>query len=186
MSLTAYAKRRGVSKMAVSKAVASGRLKKSVVRDARGRPRIADPGLADREWKASTDLSRAPGYVRERADARAGKGGGREQLPTEPVISTDGIPSAELGMNLTEATTIEKIWKAKQAELKFRKEARELIPRVEHLKSHAKIILPAREKLLGLPVRARQALPHLSAADVRVLEGLVREVLEELSETPVA
>jgi hypothetical protein len=41
MSLTAYAARRGVSPKAVSKAVAAGRLDKSVVRDEHGAPKIA-------------------------------------------------------------------------------------------------------------------------------------------------
>ncbi|HEY3450934.1 MAG TPA: hypothetical protein VGK67_31550 [Myxococcales bacterium] len=36
-------------------------------------------------------------------------------------------------------------------------------------------------KLLALPSRARQQLPHLSAADVDVLDGIVRETLEALA-----
>jgi hypothetical protein len=43
------------------------------------------------------------------------------------------------------------------------------------------MVLQARTTLLGLPTRARQRLPHLGAADLVVLEGLVREVLEELA-----
>jgi hypothetical protein len=52
--LTAYAARRRVSPKAVSKAVATGRLSASVVRDEHGQPKIADPDLADREWEANT------------------------------------------------------------------------------------------------------------------------------------
>ena len=54
ISLTDYAKRRGVSTRAVSKAVATGRLSKSIARDKHGQPKIADIELADREWEANT------------------------------------------------------------------------------------------------------------------------------------
>jgi hypothetical protein len=67
MTLGAYAKHRGCSKNAVSKAIKRGRLKLSVVHDAAGQPKIADAALADREWTQNTDLSRAPGDVKERA-----------------------------------------------------------------------------------------------------------------------
>jgi hypothetical protein len=49
MSLAAYANRRGVSAVAVLKAVTTGWLAESVVKDARGAPKIGDPELADRE-----------------------------------------------------------------------------------------------------------------------------------------
>lgn len=53
LTLTAYAKRRGVSVKAVSKAIADGRLRDSVTRVGRA-PKIADAALADREWDANT------------------------------------------------------------------------------------------------------------------------------------
>src|ERR1700760_341605 len=53
MSQAEYARRRGVSKEAVSKAIAQGRLRAStMVVD--GRAKIADPDLADQEWDAAT------------------------------------------------------------------------------------------------------------------------------------
>jgi hypothetical protein len=54
ISLSAYARHRGVTPAAVQKAVATGRLRASVARDDRGAPRIADVELADREWSART------------------------------------------------------------------------------------------------------------------------------------
>jgi phage terminase Nu1 subunit (DNA packaging protein) len=42
-----------------------------------------------------------------------------------------------------------------------------------------------RTKLLGIPARAKQVLPHLTVGDIVELEGLVREALEELA-GPVA
>lgn len=65
ISLRAYGRRRGVSVQAVSRAIATERLRESVVWR-RGIPKIADPDLADREWTSNTDLSRAPDYVKAR------------------------------------------------------------------------------------------------------------------------
>jgi phage terminase Nu1 subunit (DNA packaging protein) len=49
LSLRAFAKRQGVTENAVRKAVASGRLSKSLG-SVKGKPFIADPELADAEW----------------------------------------------------------------------------------------------------------------------------------------
>jgi phage terminase Nu1 subunit (DNA packaging protein) len=51
MSLRAFGRARDVSLMAVQKAIRSGRLNRSVGRDARG-SYIADPALAEVEWDA--------------------------------------------------------------------------------------------------------------------------------------
>lgn len=65
MSLRAYARRKGVAPSAVVNAVRRERLVKSVVY-VKGQPKIADADLADAEWRQNTDLSRAPGFVKER------------------------------------------------------------------------------------------------------------------------
>ena len=69
MSLRGYARRRNVSAEAVSKAVARGRLRRSV-QILNGQPKIADPDLADQEWVENTQ---------RRADHR--EGGGRQMRP---------------------------------------------------------------------------------------------------------
>lgn len=56
LSFRGYAKRRGVSPEAVSKAVETGRI--STVNDVQGRRKI-DPEVADIQWKAKTDALQA-------------------------------------------------------------------------------------------------------------------------------
>jgi phage terminase Nu1 subunit (DNA packaging protein) len=176
MSQRAYGKRRGVSHVAVQRAVNSGRLRASVNEDGQ----IVDPDLADREWDAATDLSKAPGYVRERAAARAAP------APAFDVVGvigpeTDAPPSARAGMTLAEASAVEKVWKARQAELNYRQDAGELVPARDVDAKLQDVFRTCRTKLLGLPSRARQALPHLTVADLGTIENLVREALEELA-----
>lgn len=187
MSLRTYAKRRGVTAMAVSKAVASGRLKASVVRDARGAPKIADPELADREWEAATDLSKAPGYVKARSAARerapgSGTGGAVPSMPLPPLGGADDAGGAvHLGMSLADASAAEKVWKARLAELDYRERSGELVNAKEMASRLTDVFTRCRTRLLGIPTRARQQLPHLTVPDIGVLDSLVREALEELA-----
>lgn len=51
LSLRAFARRKRVDEKAVRKAVTSGRLSRSIGKDAKGRPFVADVKLADEEWK---------------------------------------------------------------------------------------------------------------------------------------
>jgi phage terminase Nu1 subunit (DNA packaging protein) len=41
--------------------------------------------------------------------------------------------------------------------------------------------MTCRNKLLGIPTRAKQRLPGLTTADVLILDALIREALEALS-----
>jgi hypothetical protein len=50
LSLRAFAKRQGVTENAVRKAVASGRLSRSIGRDKARKPFVKDPELGDAEW----------------------------------------------------------------------------------------------------------------------------------------
>jgi phage terminase Nu1 subunit (DNA packaging protein) len=182
LSVRAYARRRGVSHTAVSKAIDSGRLKLSVVRDERGQPKIADPALADREWTAGTDLSKAPGYVKERASAARAAA----PAPRAPGVPRASAPPADAeeepaNLNLAEESAREKFWRANLAELDFRKRSGELVDAKEWEAKLADVFTRIRVRLLGLPTRAKQQLPHLSVTDFGTLDGLVREALEELA-----
>jgi hypothetical protein len=185
MTLTAYAKRRGVSAMTVSRAVKKGRLRASVVRDENGDPKIGDPDLADREWESNTDYTDAPQRAPNTPPSAA------VQPPPVPTFSkppdpADDEPRDPPEVQPSDATIAtsaarEKHWKAKLAELKYREEAGELIPAADVERRLIETFTSSKTKLLGVPSRARQALPHLSVADIGVLEGLVREALEDLA-----
>jgi phage terminase Nu1 subunit (DNA packaging protein) len=75
-------------------------------------------------------------------------------------------------------------WAAEAARAEFEQAKREqqFVPVAEVAQRWAGIVLHARTALLGLPMRARQRLPHLSASDAVVLDGMVREALEGLAE----
>lgn len=132
---------------------------------------IVDPDLADREWDRKTDLSRAPVYVRERAAARS---------PAAPAVA-EADDDGEAVLDMADASAREKHWRAKLAELKFKEAAGELVPAAGVKAELESVFRSCRTKLLGIPSRARAAMPGLSLADVAKIEAFVREALEDLA-----
>lgn len=204
MTLRDYAKHReerglvGKSVQAVSKAIKGGRLVKSVVRDHRGEPKIADPELADREWAAGTDYSKAPGKVKVAAEPprrttspppELGPGDPLAPGPIAPplpsgapsVSAMDGEVEEPTDLSLTRESAREKFWKAHQAELEFRKRAKELVEAKEVRGKLVEVFGSCRTKLLGVPSRARAADPTLTTPQLAIFEALVREALEDLA-----
>jgi phage terminase Nu1 subunit (DNA packaging protein) len=154
-SLTAFARWMRVDEKAVRKARAAGRLSDQVVGRVKGRPVVLDPVKAKAEWAAHT---------RPRIDSRK---------PT---------PADEKPSELAIATLRERTARAEAFELETARKKGLLVSAVEVERRWATIGAQLRSGLLGLPTRARQRLPHLSAKDVLVLDRLVREVLEELAD----
>jgi len=83
-------------------------------------------------------------------------------------------------MTLAEASALEKEWKAKLAQLDFEERSGKLVPAEEVVAKWVELITISKTKLLAVPGKAKARLPKLTAADVRVLDQLIREALEEL------
>lgn len=178
-SMRAYARHRNVSATAVHRAIESGRLSTCVVRDAGGKFRgITDLELADREWAATTDLTKAPMSVIVRTE--------QLQQPSDeapaPAEDSPGDPPADPDrMSLSDATAREKHWKAKTAELEYKKRIGELVDAKEVEARMLDEYSECRTKLLGIARKAKAALPHLTPVDVVTIDNLVREALEVLA-----
>jgi phage terminase Nu1 subunit (DNA packaging protein) len=81
---------------------------------------------------------------------------------------------------MADASTREKHWRALKAELDYKRAAGELVDAAAIQARIVEIFTTCRTKLLGLPTKAKQRLPHLALADVSALDDVVRESLEEL------
>jgi len=163
MSLRKYAKRVGVSPEAVSQAIARHRLHLSVVL-VDGKPKIADPELADREWADNTDLSRAPDYVK----ARAG------YVPSQE--SSNGGPT------VAEAAAREKTTRANMAELEYLVKAGRLVSAQDVEFRLVEMVNAAREAILAVPSKFKSLTPTLTHADLAILQQLLTKALEMLAE----
>lgn len=207
LSLGEYAAHRaelglvGQSKTMVSKKIKAGVLVKSVVRDHNGHPKIANAELADREWAAGTDYTKAPTVVKEASSSAPRRA---RLAPPEPAPSADGDPLApgpipppapsgspsvsamdEVqepdDLSLTREAAREKFWKAHQAEMEFRKRAKELVEAKEVDGKLVELFSSCRNKLRGIPSRARQEDPTLTPVQIAIFEKLIHEALVDLS-----
>lgn len=173
MSLTAYAKRRGVSTVAVSKAIATGRLRESVIM-VDGQPKIRDPEFADREWEANTrprvDQQPAPGAA-PKAKATAAADPDADQVPDY----FESRARREAAAARREAAL------AELAELDVDERKGELVPTVEARADVIDKFTIVKTRILGVPTRVAQRLPHVAAQVVPVLDELLREALDELA-----
>lgn len=184
LTLTAYAKRRGVSTVAVSKAVASGRLNESVVRDDKGVPRVVDPDLADREWEANT---------RHRIDREIRQGTPPPQQSGDENSSNlivdagaspapDTIPDYNTSRARREAAAARReAILADMAQLDLDERRGELVQADKAEADKVADYTTVRARMMGIPSRIAQRLPHLAAEIVPIAEELIREGLEELS-----
>jgi hypothetical protein len=84
--------------------------------------------------------------------------------------------------NLATASAREKHWRAELAELNYKQRAGELVNAAEMTAAMADAFSTVRTKLLGLPSKAKQQLPHLTLAELATLDEIVREALEGLSQ----
>lgn len=191
-----WRKRRGLSggsHVAVGNAVRSGRLRESVDADRR----IIDVALADAEWVANTDLSEAPvavvaAHARVEAPPREEPASVPGESPRATAVRKSGSsaaapqiagspePVAVLGASLSENNAAKVYWQARQAELKFRREAGELVPVAEVRGELETVFRTCQTRLLGIPTRAvSDGLVDVSGA--ARLEALIREALEDLA-----
>jgi phage terminase Nu1 subunit (DNA packaging protein) len=157
---SALARYLAVSRVAVSKAIKKGRFVESLTtRD--GRPWFTDFVVAEREWHANVDRSRAPGAV-------------KDQAAGEDEDELEGGPS------LSKASAREKHWKAQLAELNYKQRAGELVNAAELQAAIADTFTTVRTRLLGLASKAKQRLPELTLEQLATIDDIVREGLEEL------
>lgn len=167
LTCKAYAALRGVTAMAVTRAIKSGRLAQSIGRDPDGKPFVISREAADAEWLKNTDTTRVSDAHKVAAGAAfAG---------TSPGLI------APVELNVAASAARAKHWEAEHRRLKFLEAAKQLVPAADVETTWAKLVTNAKTRLLALPVRMKHAIPHLTPADLGTVEQLIREALEELA-----
>jgi hypothetical protein len=180
LPVRAFARWLGVDEKAVRKAIATGRLERSLGR-VHDRVVIVDRALAKREWFANRDPSKVrPGApagasATRRAPGRAQKGDRGPRPPADNGKPQD--PEAETFAAVRRRSTEAQ---ARLREMEADRRAGLLVPLAEVERREAARVVRARTKLLALTARLRHQLPHLTASDMLEIDRLVREALEEL------
>ena len=176
ISMSEFARRKGVTPQSVHKAIKSNRL--GVVHD-KGRPKL-DWEIASAQWDRSAVMKKearklrvAPAQVPEPDDPDT------EAMLEEVDEDDPAIPS---GTDYFEQRGATEAYKAKLARLKYLEEKGQLVRSEDVKYGCSQMVASIKQKVQSIPSKAKIRLPHLSIADMSVLDDLVRESLTELAE----
>lgn len=167
VSLTEYARRRGVSHEAVRKAVKVGRLSRSVVFGPNGKPRLV-PDLADQEWTANTDSAQ------QRVPAVP---------PPRPEPEPDQAPARDEPKTATfqQARTLREAYMARLAKLEF-DEKSGLLVKADAVKNEAfRTARIVRDSLLNIPDRIAAELAN-ETNQFKIHQRLTQEIRRALED----
>lgn len=164
----------GVTSEAVYAAIRQGRLSTTTSKD--GRVMVNSDTMRE-EWAKNTQK-------------RIGRGPKPPGTPPKPLRpreervnqgrisrTIESIPEYEESRARTEHL------KAELLELERKQKEALLVPAAEIEAKWVEIVTQARTKVLGIPTKAKQRIPDLDADAMAALDDIVRETLEDLSET---
>ena len=176
VSLREYARRRGVSHVAVMKAIRAGRLTPEP-------DGTLDPAKADAQWDARTDPARRP-EPPEDEPAQAD-----ETPPTEPTREERAPaiePAPQGAATFTQARTAHEIAKAQRARIQVQRLREEVVDRAHATSEVFRLARRERDAWVNWPARVAALMAAELGLDAhvmqKVLEAHVRDHLNELAE----
>lgn len=183
LSIRAYARHRGVSHVAVKKAIDTGRI--SQLPDG-----TIDPVVADAQWAANTTPTRrsATAEVRETPQVSAVT---REipQAPARPQRDTPEPPTPALssgGTSLLQARTVNEVVKAQTNKVRLARLKGELVDRSQAVAHVFKLARAERDAWLNWPARISSQMAAGLGVDAHVLhvalDAAVRQQLQDLGD----
>jgi hypothetical protein len=173
LSVRAYARHRGVTHVAVLKAITAGR----IARDPDG---TIDPAKADAAWEAESDPAKRP-----RSNAKPATANPPPPVASQPA-PVGGAFAAPPGTSFSQAKTMHEIAKAQRARIQVQRLKDEVIDRARALAVVFRLARQERDAWVNWPARvAAQMAVELGTDPHRmqkVLEAHVRDHLAELAD----
>lgn len=175
ISIRAYARHRGVSHVAVKKAIDTGR----ITLEADG---TIDPVRADAQWAQNTAAPRRP-IARPATTAQAPRSSPRESVePVAPPLSAGGT-------TLVQARTVNEVVKAQTNKVRLARLKGELVDRHQAIAHVFKLARTERDAWLNWPARISAQMAARLGVEAHTLhvalDAAVREHLAELGELKV-
>lgn len=182
LSYIEYARHKGVTKQAVSKAIKCGRIRSTTIK---GKPYI-DIEEADRDWDNNTKSQYVPEItpVNRPVDPGDPDDDGSYDVDIDDNVDPDGITKETASEYRRVAEARKFVWDARQAQLDFMREAGSLVS-VDQVKKEAfELARIIRDNVLNIPDRISAEL--VGVKDQAAMHGiLTRELnlaLQELSD----
>ena len=184
VSLREYARRRGVSHVAVMKAIKAGRL----TREPDG---TLDPAKADAQWDARTDPARLPeppedepAQADETPRASDPDESGDVAAAAPPAAAIEPAPQG--AATFTQARTAHEIAKAQRARIQVQRLREEVVDRAQATSEVFRLARRERDAWVNWPARVAALMAAELGLDAhamqKVLEVHVRDHLSELAE----
>jgi hypothetical protein len=180
LSIRAYARHRGVSHVAVKKAIDTGRI--TPLPDG-----TIEPDAADAQWAQNTLQPRktAAAAPAQAAKARAKPVASARPAPRE-TPDTAGAPLSTGGTSLLQARTVNEVLKAKLKQVELAEKKEELVDRAKAVAHVFKLARTERDAWLNWPARISAQMAATLGVDPHAmhmtLESAVRDHLSELGE----
>ena len=172
MSVRGYARQRGVSHVAVLKAIQTGRIPQEV-------NGTIDPAKADAAWEAHSDPAKRPAATPADQPLKLTK-------PTGPSATAPSDPPPPPGMSFAQARTAHEIAKAQRARIQVQRLKSEMVERVSAMNLVFKLARQERDAWINWPARVAALMAAQMGVEVsivqKILETQVRAHLEELSD----
>jgi len=193
MGLREFGRHVGLSGEGVRKAIKTGRIPPAALGQVtlstgKTRPAIIDVELARKALGVNTksQMQRDPKVLSEnrRAVAR-----GQDPKPPRAAPAAEAEPPPDQGMRagqsiptITESNQKIAAAKAQMALLELNEKKGKLVDAEKFLGKYLPMITAARTKIMGVPTKAKQRIPHLTASDVEALEEMIAEAFGDVAD----
>lgn len=178
LSIRAYARHRGVSHVAVKKAIDTGR----ITPEADG---TIEPNRADLEWAQNTASTRRPAATPAAQSAKPARHSTREAVPDAVAEVAAPVLSAG-GTSLLQARTVNEVVKAQTNKVRLARLKGDLVDRSQAIAHVFRLARTERDAWLNWPARISAQMAAKLEVDAHALhvaiEAAVREHLMELGE----
>ena len=179
LSIRAYARHRGVSHVAVKKAIDTGRI--TALPDG-----TIDPDTADAQWAQNTLQPRRAAAPEKASTPKVRRATADESATQRDAIDASTAPMSASGTSLLQARTVNEVLKAKLNNLELAHRKKELVDRAQAVAHVFKLARIERDAWLNWPARISgqmaSALGVVAHTMHVTLEAAVREHLIELGE----
>lgn len=171
----------GISPPAINQAIKKGRLK--IVLNEKGKKCLDTSTLAE-DYRKSTQTRKTTAHKKAmQVEAEQREAPPLPQHPKPAPQSTGRISrTKEYIPDYDESRARTEHLKAELLELDRQQKEGKLVPAVDVEAKWVEIVTMARNKMLGIPSKAKQRIPELDANAMSCLEDIVRESLEDLAE----
>ena len=180
LSIRAYARHRGVSHVAVKKAIDTGRI--TALPDG-----TIDPETADAQWAQNTLQPRGAAAPAKVSPAKARRVAATDEPATQrDAVDASTAPMSASGTSLLQARTVNEVLKAKLANLELAQKKKEVVDRARAIAHVFHLARVERDAWLNWPARVSGQMASTLGVDAHqmhvALEAAVREHLIELGE----